>query len=126
MPECTGRKMAPCPARRALESPPRKQRAAFKVKSAGKVAGAAGARDRRGPTHPKLTSAKELPNGTAGWWRKRACQSSRQSYYSSPATNGSSAAGCGTKGTRPRLHRNTQRSRPSQPTTKLTKHAKSR
>jgi len=48
--EHTGREMAPCPARRALTSPPREGRAAFNAKAAGAVAGAAGARDSWGPS----------------------------------------------------------------------------
>jgi len=59
MPERTNRKMATCPARRALTSSPRARRAAFNAKSAGAVAGPTDAKAIRAPTPPKLASAKE-------------------------------------------------------------------
>jgi len=76
MPERTGKKIAPCPARRVLTSSPRERRAASNAKSSGAVGGPTGLRASRGPTPPKLTSAKKWPNGTAGLWRRRECQSS--------------------------------------------------
>jgi len=67
MPERTGKKISPCPARRALTCSPRERRAASSAKSAGAVGGPTGVRASKGPTPSKLTSAQEWPNGTA--WR---------------------------------------------------------
>jgi len=59
MPERTDRRMAPCPARRALTSSPRARHAAFNAKLSGAVAGPTDAKAIRGPTPPKLASAKK-------------------------------------------------------------------
>jgi len=74
LPERTSKKIAPCPARRVLTSSPRERRAAFHAKSAGAVGGPTDIRTRKKPTPRKFTSAKKWPNGTAGRWRERVCQ----------------------------------------------------
>ena len=66
MPERTGKKMAPCPARRALTSSPRARRAASYSRSAAAVTGPTRAGAIWGPTPPKSTREKKCPNGTAG------------------------------------------------------------
>ena len=77
MPDRTGKKISPCPAQRVLTSSPRYLRAASNARSAGAVGGPTGLRAWKGPTPPKLASAKKWANGTAGLWRRRECQSSR-------------------------------------------------